>query len=633
MKKFKNINIFILFFVSLFIFYPYSSAQDNAAPPSEQASVPQEIKQEVAVAQPEEIKQEAALPGEQASAPQEIKQENQGAGEVKEEAAAAPSLSASGNVTLDFKDADIQNVLKIISYKSGVNIVTTPDVIGNITIRLVDVPWEMALDVILKTYAFGYQRQGNIILVTKMENISKIQAEEPLQTEIFTLKFLDAQDAQKIIIPLLSPRGKISVLYARGQKGWQFGTFKIGKEEVAAKGFQRETEAGREETVSVEKNASGESVSRSIKFEPTIKSKTLIITDTASSLDKIRNAILPQVDKKPKQVLIETRIMEVSRDKLKDIGFDWGTGSSGATGHDTAPTDVGLDRKNKTSLAGRNLASELTPTKFGPLEGTTTLPGTYPYHAGLEVLFKKLTGTQFEVILHALEEDAHTNTLSAPRILTLDNQEASILVGYHTPILSSTVTAGTSTEGPTQTQTLDYYQEIGIRLNVVPQISDEGYINMIIHPCVTSSTSNVTATNVAGTGTTKTTTTVDYPVIDVREAQTQVFMKDAETIVLGGLLKDVKSKQIIGVPILRKLPYIGKFFEREIEDIAKVDLLIFITARVLKEDEFTPEDIARLEEELGKEKAVKEEITIFEEKLRKGKAVKKEETTEKKNNP
>ena len=110
----------------------------------------------------------------------------------------ADNLSASENVTLDFNEADIHNVLKIISLKAGTNIVTTPDVMGNVTIRMVDVPWEAALDVILKTYGFGYQKQGNIILVTKMENIAKIASEEPLQTEIFTLKFLDAQDAQKL---------------------------------------------------------------------------------------------------------------------------------------------------------------------------------------------------------------------------------------------------------------------------------------------------------------------------------------------------------------------------------------------------------------------------------------------------
>ncbi len=520
------------------------------------------------------------------------------------------AIATSENVTLDFKEADIQNVLKIISYKAGVNIVSTPDVIGNVTIRLTDVPWDTALDVLLKTYGFGSQRQGNIILVTKLENMTKIQSEEPLQTEIFTLKFLDAQDAQKILIPLLSPRGKISVLYTRGQKGWQFGTFKIGKGSESLGGLTKETgeQQAKAETISIERGPGGETISRKAEFAPSVKSKILIITDTASSIDKIRNVILPTIDKKPKQVLIETKIMEVNRDKLRDIGIDWGTGTGGAATYTTAPKDLYLDKNKRRSLAGRNLASEFTPGRFNPLEGVSTFPGTSPYKAGLELIFKKFGGTQLEIIIHALEEDANTNTLSAPRILTLDNQEASILVGYHTPILTSTLTAGTTNEGPTQVQTLDYYQEIGIRLNVVPQVSEDGYINMIVHPSVTSSTSSVRATNIAGTGSNAITSSIDYPIIDVREAQTQILMKDGETVVLGGLLKDIKSTETIGIPFLSKIPWLGKLFQRETVDNQKVDLLIFITARIVKEGELSDAEIARLEESLGKDRTVKADL-------------------------
>ncbi|MFH1413239.1 MAG: secretin and TonB N-terminal domain-containing protein, partial [Candidatus Omnitrophota bacterium] len=442
-------------------------------------------------------------------------------------------LSAPQNVTLDFKDADIQNVLKIISYKSGVNIVTTPDVVGSVTIRLVDVPWDRALDVILKTYGYGYERQSNIILVTKMENISKIQSEEPLKTEIFHLKFLDAQDAQKVIIPLLSPRGKISILYARGQKGWQFGTFKIGAEDAGGEGLVRETaDKGATETISIEKTAAGDFVSRKADFNPSVKSRILVITDTVASLERIRTEILPRIDKKPKQVLIETRLMEVNEDDLRDLGVDWGIGSITQVESSTLTTQA----SQNSAMGVQSLGSQVTPSLFGP--ESSGIGATEPFNAGLEFVFQKLTGTKFEAIVHALEENVDTNTLSAPRILTLDNQEASILVGYHTPILKSIVTAGDSSgTGATVTQDLDYYQEIGIRLNVVPQINDDGYINMIVHPSVTSSTSSITATSTAGSETTST----SYPIIDVREAQTQVLIKDGETIVIGGLLKDVQS--------------------------------------------------------------------------------------------
>ncbi len=510
---------------------------------------------------------------------------------VEPKSSAEANLSTSENVTLDFNEADIHNVLKIISLKAGTNIVTTPDVMGNVTIRMVDVPWEIALDVILKTYGFGYQKQGNIILVTKVENIAKIAAEEPLQTEIITLKFLDAQDAQKIIIPLLSPRGKTSVLYARGQKGWQFGTFKIGKDGANVSGaLQREKEGQvKSEAISYEKDATGGAVMKKAEFDPSVKSKMLVITDTASTLDKIRNVILPRIDVKPRQVLVETKIMEVNESRLRDLGLDWGLGSS--TNAEGLAIATQTMRDGKEAIGGHLLGTATT----GAL-----LTSSNPYTAGGEFVFQKLTGTKFEAVVHALENDTGTNTLSAPSILTLDNQEASILVGYHTPILGSTVTAGdASGTGPTVTQTLDYYQEIGIRLNVVPQISEDGYINMIIHPSITSSSANVAATSTAGTGSTATTTTTNYPIIDVREAQTQVLLRDNETIVIGGLLKDVKTKTRAGIPFLVDLPWIGKFFGRDKDNPSKVDLLIFITARIIKDGDYTPEELAKLQKRLN----------------------------------
>jgi general secretion pathway protein D len=275
--------------------------------------------------------------------------------------------------------------------------------------------------------------------------------------------------------------------------------------------------------------------------------------------------------------------MEVNKTKLKDLGVDWGLGSS--TNAESAAITTQTIRQGKQAIGGHALG-----TASGAL-----LTAANPYTAGGEFVFRKLTGTQFEAIVHALESDSSTNTLSAPSILTLDNQEASMLVGYHTPILQSTVTAGNDTSGPTVTQTLDYYQEIGIRLNVVPQISEEGYINMIVHPSITSSDATVTATSTAG----EEQTTTEYPIIDVREAQTQVLLNDGETIVIGGLLKDVKTKTRVGIPFLVDLPWVGKFFGRDEDSVEKIDLLIFITARIVKPNDYSPEELTKLEERLN----------------------------------
>jgi len=475
-------------------------------------------------------------------------------------------LDVSGKVTLDFKEADIRNVLKIISYKTGVNIVTTPEVIGNITIRLVDVPWEKALDVILKTYGFSYEKQANIIMVAPIDKLTAQKKQEvelaqvqPAISEVFSLKYIDAQDAKKALDPQLSPRGKITVLEMTGQAGWEFGGQELGKR-------------------------------KRVPVEKLGRSKVLIVSDIQPVLDKIRE-VIAQIDVVPQQVLIETRIMEVNRDRLKDIGFDWGIGKQGAESKTITmtPTSKNSTGDATTDTGGHMLGSIIKPAVFGPR--ASDISGVNPFDTGLEVLFQKLTGNQFEAILHALEEDVHTNTLSAPRIMALNNQEASILIGTRYPILKTDTTTGTST---TSTVTLDYYQDIGIQLNVVPQVGANNYINMVIHPAVTSYTSTLSANA--------------YPIIETRETETRIFMRDGETVVIGGLLKDVKNKGMVGVPFLGKIPILGALFRRDTIDTQKIDLLVFITARIVKEGELSPEEIAKMEERFKTEKINKKEI-------------------------
>jgi len=473
-------------------------------------------------------------------------------------------LTSSENVTLDFKEADIRNVLKIIAIKAGVNIVTTPEVMGTVTIRLVDVPWEKALDAILKTYGFAYEKVGNIITVAPIDKLTNLKRQEvelaqvqPTVTEVFNLKYIDAQDAKKALEPQLSPRGKITILEMTGQSGWEFGGVGLAKRKRVAE-------------------------------EQVRRSKVLIISDVPPVLYKIRE-VINQIDIKPVQVLIEARIMEVNRDRLKDIGLDFGTGETGARTYTTAPTDMDINKKGSKTLAGRNLGSEFTPGVFSPIEGTTLFPGTSHYAAGLELIFKKLTGTQFEIILHALEEDANTNLLSAPRILALNNQEATILVGTRYPIIKREYTTTTAGATTVSGESLDFYQDIGIQLNVIPQVGADGYINMVIHPTVTDSTATLPGQ------------LISYPIIDTREAETRILMRDGETVVIGGLLKDVKRKEIIGIPFLSKIPLLGILFRRETTDTGKLDLLIFISAHIIKEGELSPEEIKRLEDNLGKE--------------------------------
>ncbi|MCM8778338.1 MAG: secretin and TonB N-terminal domain-containing protein [Candidatus Omnitrophica bacterium] len=489
----------------------------------------------------------------------------------------------SGNLTMTFKDADLLTVLELLGRKGGVNIIAGKEVSGTVTVKLVDVPWEKALKAILKINNLGYEREGNIITVITQEKLasrskseSEISEVQPIVTEIFHLKNLDANDAKNAIAPQLSSRGKISVVAIKGQRGWIFGT-----------------------ESSLEKRARA-------KTEMEGKAKILIVSDIPPVIERVKD-IIKAIDVPPRQVMIEAKILEVNHDRLKDLGLDWGTGMEGAEGKSLSFIELERETgknppKTHSELAGKQLGSLTKPSTFEP---KATLSGTSPFDAGLTIAYKRLTGFQFEAILHALSEDVTANLLSAPRVLTLDNQEATILVGTKYPILSTNVSGETTT---TVTTTLDYFQEVGIQLNVVPQIVSDGYINMIVHPAVTSITDYVEAKSSTGQ------TLSSYPVITTREAETQVLIKSGETIAIGGLLKDVKKESKVGVPLLKEIPLLGLLFQRKTTDIEKIDLLIFLRAFIVESPQLTEEEQEKVESIDSAEKIIKEEKIFVKEK-------------------
>ncbi len=474
-----------------------------------------------------------------------------------------PELKANkgDKFTLALNETDILDVLKLIASKSGgMNIVTTPEVSGTTSVNLVDVTWDKALDSVLEMNNLGYQKNGNIITVAPLEKIAFFKKQNlNLTTEVFNLKYLDAELTRKTLLQLLSPQGKISILQVKNEGGWAFA-------------------GGKGESFSNSQKKADQSTS--------VRSNTLVITDTPEAIEKI-SGVIKKIDIRPIQILIETRIIEVKKDKLKDMGLDWGTGSSGAESSTVTQTTISSKGNSVGSIGGHSLNSQTSPFGFFPVGGSTgtAISPTSPFNLGSQLVYQKLKGTQFEIVAHTLEENAQANTLSAPRILALNNQEATILIGTKYPILQSNIT-GAGSVGVT-TVTLDYYQDIGIQLKVIPQVGLNGDINMVIHPAVTSYTETV--------GDNK------YPVILTREAETRIVMENGETVVIGGLLSDRKIKSISGIPILMKLPIIGKLFRRETTDTDKLDLLIFITAKIVKENTSFADDIDKIERKFIKD--------------------------------
>ena len=450
---------------------------------------------------------------------------------------------------LTFKDTDIKVVLQAISALAksdgkDINIVPGPTVTGSVTIDLSQVDWETALNVICRTYNLDAYRQKNVIMVTPLGPGGSVAKSEVL-VKVFNFKFIDANDALKAIAPILSSSGKTSVLETTGQSGWEFGAEMGKKSDTSEKKLKR--------------------------------TKILVVSDSAGRLEQI-TTLLDELDVMPKQILIKTRILEVNHDLLRDLGVDWGTG---ATGAESGALVTSSGNQLNTSAHDRVSSHSLSPTPSMFLPQTSALTTA---NGGAQFLFKHLTSTQFEIILHALEENSKTNTLSAPILMTLNNQEATILIGTKFPIIQTTVSTSTNN---IIGGSLQEYKDIGIQLNVVPQIwgEKENFINLIVHPAVSSYSTTAKVLDQNGV------TLVEYPIISTREAETQLVVPDNGTVMMGGLLKDVQNNQVIGVPFLSKIPLLGNLFNRIVKGTDKIELIIFITAHIMQPGEAVSSEI------------------------------------------
>ena len=298
----------------------------------------------------------------------------------------------------------------------------------------------------------------------------------------------------------------------------------------------------------------------------------MAVSDTPTVVRQVAK-LIAEMDFAPKQVLIRAILLEVALRTVFDLGLDFGTPTNTFGSQDSI--------FSKVFTAGTQSGFQsIVPNSFVSPEGT----GVDPYSAGLNFSFAKVKGTKFNVLLHALQEDENTNTLSTPTILTMDGREAAILVGQQYPIIdTSSSTYSDNTVGGS----LSFYQNVGIQLRVVPQISgdNEDKVNLIVHPTVSNITGYAQVNSAAGSPITQ------YPIIDTREAETQMVIDDGDTVVLGGLLSDSKSKEIMSVPFLSSIPLLGKLFDRDTKSGQKIDLLIFLTVNIVKPSTVIPADV------------------------------------------
>lgn len=471
-------------------------------------------------------------------------------------AAQVQGSADSPKVTINVDATDIVQVLNAFSQQSGQSIVVGPEVKGMVTARLKNVPWTEALEVIIEPYGYTYKRTGNTVVITSRQEPSA----HSMKTQVYEMRFLDVSDIIPVIKDHLSPLGKVSVLGTQAEAGWDFDSASGGRRGSVTGMDKRKRPTEKDETIDF--------------------SKILIVSDIPSVLDKI-GLLLERLDVLPAQILIEARFLEVDAGVLRDIGVEFGTGAEGASG--TLKSVLRSRGKDIYGLGAQSVGSAATPLAFEARGSGVN--ATSPFNTGMSMLFQKLSGTEFEILLHALEEDAKAKTLSVPRILAVNNQEATIIVGTKFPIIKSDTTG----QSATISTSLEYYENIGIQLNVVPQVCADGYIRMLVHPAVTDQTGTAAARTTSGVGPGVPLT--EYPILSTREADTQVIIQSGETIVIGGLLAEREVESEFRVPILGSIPLLGALFRRQTTNRQEVELVIFITASI-KESERSAGDAA-----------------------------------------
>lgn len=426
-------------------------------------------------------------------------------------------------VTFDFKDIDIRNALKLIAEISNLNIIMSDEVTGKLTMRLVDVPWDQALDLILQAKGLGKEKIGNVLRIApvdvlKAEYEAKLAAQrgsrqlEPLETEYITLNFARVEDVKAML---------------------------EGASANKPKGGTPEGETASEETIGL--------LSPRGSFLIDSRTNTLIIKDTRASINNIKR-LLAAIDKPVDQVLIAARIVEAQENFSRDLGIRWG----------------GNFASRSPNITGGGAQNSIDPTTGEPVTTTgargfiVDLPAATGPGAGgaIGLSFGFLRGAvNLDLELSAAEATDKIKIVSNPRVVVTNLKTAVIDKGTDIPFT-------TVSQNGTQTE----FRKATLGLEVTPQITADNRV--IMHVIVSKDTPVSKQENSA---------------IDTQRVETEVFVNNGETVVIGGIYNRDKEQSHAGVPGLSKIPVLGWLFKKRKITDNKTELLIFLTPTILKQ--------------------------------------------------
>ncbi len=428
-------------------------------------------------------------------------------------------------LTLNFQDIDVRSVLQLLADTSGQNIVVSDSVTGNLTLRLQNVPWDQALDIVLRTKGLDKRRQDNVIIIGPTEELAsrekaelaarkEVQDLSPVRSEFMQVNYAKVSDLAKMIKTtsakdsMLSPRGSISI---------------------------------------------------------DERTNTLLVNDTAEKLAEIRR-LVQTLDVPVRQVLIEARIVIVSDTFERDLGAQFGVTTAQTNGNNgllaVTGNGTGTDTMVQSALSNLGNGTPVTPVATPALANRymVNLPAaTTNGSIGIALL-----GGSYlvDLALSAAENEGKSETISSPRVITANQKQATIMQGVEIPYQESASSGATTTQ----------FKNAVLSLKVTPLITPDNRVILDLDVSDDSVGQQVTSA-----------TGGSVPSIDTREIITQVLVGDGQTVVLGGILETTKSYQANKVPWLGDIPILGYLFKSTTNTNNKTELLIFITPKILRE--------------------------------------------------
>ena len=437
---------------------------------------------------------------------------------------------AGEKLSLNFQNIEVRALLQVIADFTNFNVVTSDTVTGNVTLRLKDVPWDQALDIILQAKGLGLRKSGNVIWIApkeelankekvELESKAQIAALEPVRTQAFQLNYTKAEDVAKGLTGQSSGQGGASnasrILSTRG----------------------------------------------SVIYEA--RTNQLFVSDIPSKLEEIQ-AMITKIDIPVRQVLIEARIVEADDKFGRSLGVKLGGSDlrgvrGGVAGIGTGDTRVAVGGNLNAIGAQTGQTSggvAFADTQFvnlpAVLQGISSPAATFAVS-----LFGASANRFLNLEISALESDGKGKIVSSPRVITADQVKALIEQGEELPYQTATSSGATALQ----------FRKANLQLEVTPQITPEG--NVILDVDVTKD--SVGRSTSAGFA------------IDTKHVKTQVLVENGGTVVIGGIFEQTDREEVVKVPFLGDVPYLGNLFKTRSRTSNKTELLIFLTPKVISD--------------------------------------------------